>query len=83
MAYQIGRKCINCDMCEMECPNHAISMGAEIYEIDPDKCTECKGFYDSPTCVSVCPIHCIKKVEDSDPDGTGSRKGKSAKKNQN
>jgi ferredoxin len=66
MAYRIGSKCINCDMCEMECPNGAIRMGREIYEIDPDKCTECRGFYDSPTCVRVCPIHCIKKIEEKD-----------------
>ena len=48
-------------MCEPECPNDAIRMGAEIYEINPDLCTECKGHYDKPTCVSVCPItNCIK-----------------------
>lgn len=48
-------------MCEPECPNGAIYMGQKIYEIDPDKCTECVGHYDNPTCVSVCPIDCIKK----------------------
>ncbi len=48
-------------MCVMECPNQAIAMGKKIYEIDPSKCTECVGFYDTPTCVSVCPIHCIKQ----------------------
>ncbi|GAA73350.1 hypothetical protein P20439_3470 [Pseudoalteromonas sp. BSi20439] len=35
-------------------------MGAKIYQIDPTKCTECVGHYDKPTCVSVCPIDCIK-----------------------
>lgn len=60
MALLITTKCINCDMCDPECPNEAITMGAEIYEIDPDKCTECKGHYDKPTCQSVCPItNCI------------------------
>ena len=60
MALLIKDTCINCDMCEPECPNQAISMGEEIYEIDPDKCTECVGHYDNPTCVSVCPIkNCI------------------------
>lgn len=56
MALLIQNSCINCDMCEPECPNSAISMGSEIYEIDPDLCTECKGHYDAPTCQSVCPI---------------------------
>lgn len=30
--------------------------GENIYEIDPNLCTECKGHYDTPTCQSVCPI---------------------------
>lgn len=60
MALLITEKCINCDMCDPECPNEAISFGAEIYEIDPDKCTECVGHYEKPTCQSVCPItNCI------------------------
>ena len=59
MALIIDDSCINCDMCEPECPNQAISMGEEIYEIDPNLCTECVGHYDKPTCVSVCPIDCI------------------------
>jgi len=56
MALLITDKCINCDMCEPECPNEAISMGMETYEIDPQRCTECVGYYDSPTCQRVCPI---------------------------
>lgn len=59
MALLIKDNCINCDMCDPECPNQAIFMGAEIYEINPEKCTECVGHYDNPTCVSVCPIRCI------------------------
>lgn len=60
MALLITDKCINCDMCDPECPNGAISMGDSIYEIDPNLCTECKGHYDKPTCQSVCPItNCI------------------------
>ncbi|MEQ3511848.1 YfhL family 4Fe-4S dicluster ferredoxin [Pseudoalteromonas sp. BZB3] len=59
MALLINSKCINCDMCDPECPNEAIYMGEKIYEIDPNKCTECVGHYDTPTCVSVCPIDCI------------------------
>ncbi|RKF17467.1 YfhL family 4Fe-4S dicluster ferredoxin [Alginatibacterium sediminis] len=59
MALVINKKCINCDMCEPECPNEAISYGKEIYVIDPARCTECKGHYDNPTCIAVCPIDCI------------------------
>lgn len=69
MALLIDDSCINCDMCEPECPNQAITMGEEIYEIDPDLCTECVGHYDKPTCVSVCPIDCI----DPDPEHVESR----------
>ncbi|MCF6345456.1 MAG: YfhL family 4Fe-4S dicluster ferredoxin [Thiomicrorhabdus sp.] len=59
MALKIIKGCINCDMCEPECPNKAIYMGDKIYEINPDLCTECVGFYDEPTCISVCPLDCI------------------------
>ena len=48
-------------MCEPECPNQAITMGDKVYEIDPNLCTECVGFYDEPTCDKVCPIDCIIK----------------------
>ena len=59
MALWITDECINCDVCEPECPNQAISMGAEIYEIDPNRCTECVGHFDEPQCVQVCPVECI------------------------
>ena len=59
MALLITDECINCDVCEPECPNQAISLGAEIYEIDPHKCTECVGHFDEPQCVQVCPVSCI------------------------
>ena len=48
MSLIITDECINCDVCEPECPNEAISQGTEIYEIDPKKCTECVGHYDTP-----------------------------------
>src|SRR3546814_4685060 len=54
LALIITDECINCDVCEPECPNGAISMGEEIYEIDPGKCTECVGHFDEPQCVVVC-----------------------------
>ena len=59
MALLITDECINCDVCEPACPNLAISMGPEIYEIDPALCTECVGHFDEPQCVSLCPVACI------------------------
>lgn len=59
MALMITDECINCDVCEPECPNDAISMGLEIYEIDPNRCTECVGHFDTPQCREVCPVDCI------------------------
>ena len=59
MALLITSECINCDMCLAECPNTAIFEGTKVYEIDAKRCTECVGFYPEPTCIAVCPIHCI------------------------
>ncbi|MEK8089782.1 YfhL family 4Fe-4S dicluster ferredoxin [Thermithiobacillus plumbiphilus] len=59
MALMITDECINCDVCEPECPNGAISQGEEYYVIDPGLCTECVGHYDTPQCVDVCPVECI------------------------
>ncbi len=66
MSLLITDECINCDVCEPECPNEAIYMGDEIYEIDPTKCTECVGHYDEPQCVEVCPVDCIPKDPDNE-----------------
>lgn len=59
MALKITAECINCDVCEPVCPNQAIFQGIEIYQIDPARCTECVGHFDTPQCVDVCPVHCI------------------------
>jgi ferredoxin len=59
MSLIITDDCINCDVCEPECPNQAISMGPDIYVIDPNKCTECVGHFDEPQCQIVCPVACI------------------------
>ena len=59
MALMITDECINCDVCEPECPNGAISQGEETYVIDPGLCTECVGHFDTPQCQEVCPINCI------------------------
>jgi len=59
VALKITHECINCDVCEPVCPNHAISQGPEIYEIDPELCTECVGHFAEAQCVQVCPVNCI------------------------
>jgi ferredoxin len=59
MALMITDECINCDVCEPECPNAAISMGPDFYVIDPALCTECVGHFDVPQCREVCPVDCI------------------------
>ena len=64
MALMITDECINCDVCESECPNKAIYMGEIIYEIDPNKCTECVGHFNEPQCREVCPVDCIPKNPD-------------------
>ncbi|HOP22643.1 MAG TPA: YfhL family 4Fe-4S dicluster ferredoxin [Gammaproteobacteria bacterium] len=63
MALKITDECINCDVCEPVCPNEAIYMGVEIFEIDPELCTECVGHFDEPQCVEICPVECIPKDE--------------------
>ena len=59
MALMITDECINCDVCEPECPNGAIYQGQEIYEIDSNLCTECVGHFNTPQCQEVCPVDCI------------------------
>lgn len=61
MALIIDHECINCDVCEPECPNGAITRGEEIYIINPSLCTECVGHHEHAQCVEVCPVNCIDK----------------------
>lgn len=75
MALMITDDCINCDVCEPECPNEAIFMGSLIYQIHPDKCTECVGHFNEPQCQQVCPVACIP----IDPAHTESREALEAK----
>lgn len=58
MAYKITEECISCGACEPECPNEAISEAEDIYIIDPEKCTECVGYFDESQCAAVCPVDC-------------------------
>jgi len=69
MALIITDECINCDLCEPECPNGAIFQGVEIYEINPALCTECVGHFETSQCVEGCPVECIPV----DPDNVENR----------
>ncbi len=62
MALKINEDCISCGACEPECPVDAISEGDDIYVIDPETCIECKGHFDEPQCVDVCPSEAIEKL---------------------
>ena len=58
MSTMITEECINCGVCEPECPNEAISEGEETFVIDPVLCTECVGFHGKEQCAEVCPVDC-------------------------
>lgn len=59
MALKITDECISCGDCEPDCPNQAISVGEEIFIIDPLKCTECVGHFDESQCLKACRYDCI------------------------
>jgi ferredoxin len=64
MATMISEDCINCGACEDECPNEAISMGEEIFVIEPELCTECVAFSSERACAAACPPDvCIQDPE--------------------
>jgi ferredoxin len=64
----ITDECINCGVCEPECPNGAIDDGSgeglDFYYIDPTLCTECVGFHGEEACQEVCPVDCCIPDED-------------------
>lgn len=64
MACRISKKCVNCDMCEADCPQGAISFDGTTYKIDESLCNECEGVYPSPQCIQVCPIQCIQRLSE-------------------
>ena len=64
MAHTINMEtCTSCGACEGECPNKAISHKGKIFKIDPKKCKDCVGSFDSPQCVEVCQSGSCLKLE--------------------
>lgn len=70
MATMITEECINCGVCEPECPNDAISEGEEAFIIDPQLCTECVGFNGIEQCAEVCPVDCCVPDPNNNEDET-------------
>ncbi len=56
MPAQVNKEeCVSCGTCIEECPEEALTMGAdEIPTVNAEKCTECG------TCVEACPSEAIK-----------------------
>ncbi len=61
MTMTITDECISCGACEPECPTESISED-DLYVINADTCVDCKGHFDEPQCVAVCPVDCIELV---------------------
>jgi ferredoxin len=59
MAFKIIEDCVACGYCEPVCKNKAIKEGEDIYYIDPELCTGCVGWFNSPQCIGVCWLHNI------------------------
>ena len=67
MSYKITSDCTSCGACEAECPNNAISEGADSRVINADLCTECVGFNAEPACATVCPTEsCVPGVSETE-----------------
>jgi len=56
MALWINEDCISCGALRAGMPERGYQPGESIYVIDPAKCTECVGAYDTSKCVDVCPV---------------------------
>lgn len=43
---------------EADAEQRQAALSGDYFFIVPGKCTECKGFHDTPQCASVCPVDC-------------------------
>lgn len=66
MSLHITDECINCGACTDTCPTEAIyeHAEAEVHVIDPERCTECVGFYERKMCQVECPVECCEPDPD-------------------
>lgn len=55
---QINNRCIQCDNCNVVCPENAIIVNDNVYTIDNWSCTLCD------LCVEACPVDCIKLIQE-------------------
>ena len=60
---EINNTCIHCDNCRLICPEHSVLKTSEVYRIETWSCTLCQ------LCVEVCPVDCIKPVNESEENG--------------
>ena len=58
MAYFVTDQCVNCGVCEPECPVNAISESNNARVIDPSKCVDCG------ICASVCQCRQLNRQSD-------------------
>lgn len=65
MKYVIGEKCIQCFACIRNriCPEEAIIERADVYSIDPEKCTACGHCFQIQQ--YFCPVRAILEQEES------------------
>lgn len=60
MAYRILAECIACGICINKCANNAVIVtDAEMYAIDPCRCTECIDLA-KRRCHLICPVGAIQ-----------------------
>jgi ferredoxin len=61
MKIEIGDDCTNCAACEEECPAEAIRRGDGVYVVNIEVCTFCRGEYEAPRCIEICPVDdCVR-----------------------
>ena len=64
MPHQVDMEtCTSCGLCLKVCPNKAISHKGKIFKINPDKCKDCKGDFDTPQCAEICQTGACVPVE--------------------
>jgi len=63
----IASQCTSCSACELFFHDAATTEKNGTFVIDPKKCTECIGHFDSPQCTAVCPVDNTCIIDNSFP----------------